>query len=176
MLIIHGEDQVESRKYFLELKPRITEVSTLVDLKEKLSTIPLFADNEKVFIENIFSRRTSNDKKEIVDFLETENPSNLIIWECRDVSAQIKKGEVKYFPYPKHIFKFLDTPNLKTFHESLKTEPVEMLFASLVTRTLKNKNQKWLDELLLIDYKQKTSTVPYNLIAALEFWLISINN
>lgn len=173
MLIIHGDNQVESRKYFLDLKPEIVEVTTLADLKEKLSAVSLFGDTKNVFVENLYSRRVSNDKKEIIEYLNAENPSNLITWESKDVTTQIKNGTVKYFPFPKHIFKFLDTPNIETFHKALTTEPVEMLFASLVTRTLKNKNQKWLDDLLEIDYKQKTSAVPYDLVAALEFWLLS---
>lgn len=174
MLIIHGDNQVESRKYFLDLKPIISEISTVVDLKEKLSAVSLFGESEKVFLENVFSRRVSNDKKEILEFLKLENPANLIIWESKDVSKSLEGGSPsKLFSFPKHIFKFLDTPNLETFHAVLKNEPVEMIFASLVTRTLKNNNQKWLDELLEIDYKQKTSSAPYDLVAAMEFWLIS---
>jgi hypothetical protein len=72
----------------------------------------------------------------------------------------------------------LDDPNLSTLRLALSTVPVEQLFASLATRVHKvllgqGRISKKIDplELLEIDYKQKTSSVPYDLTAALEIWL-----
>ena len=197
MTILHGDNQIASREAYLTAKQQaqkqglnIVDLSgdtlTLPDLTQAVESKSLFGSANAVFIENLFSRRPSNDKKQIVDYLlKLVSPLRLrgdqgviCIWEPKDVSTQIKETPSQRFDLPKHIFAFLDNPNLSTLHLALSTVPVEQLFASLATRVHKvllgqGRTSKKIDpiDLLEIDYKQKTSSAPYDLTAALEIWL-----
>ena len=105
----------------------------------------------------------------------------MVIWEPKDVSAQVKDLPSTKFDLPKYIFNFLDNPALESFHKCLEVMPVEQIFASLATRVhkallgqgriAKNINPR---ELLDLEYKQKTSSPPYDLTSALEIWLTKI--
>ena len=92
---------------------------------------------------------------------------NITMWEGKDVSTLLPN---KKFDLPKYIFKFLDNPSVELLHLCLKSLPVEMLFASLVTRAHKQVKTVWIKELLQIDYKIKTGALPYDLVTALELW------
>ena len=197
MQIIHGENQVSSREAYSNAKQQaqkqglnIVEFAgdslTISNLTQAVESKSLFGSANVVFIENIFSRRPSNEKKQIVDYLlklispleSRGDQGALCIWEPKDVSTQLKEIPSHRFDLPKHIFAFLDNPNVSTFHLALGTAPVEQIFASLATRVHKvllgqGRTSKKIDplDLLEIDYKQKTSSVPYDLTAALEIWL-----
>lgn len=196
MQIIHGDNQIASREQFLLARQtaqkqglNIVEFSgdslTLSDLTQAVESKSLFGSANAVFIENLFSSRPSNAKKQIIAYLLKKAQENIVIWEAKDVSAQVKDMPSKRFDLPKHIFTFLDNPNLSTFHSALGTAPVEQIFASLVTRLHKvllgqgrfnrqfsnSQLSTFNSQLLQIDYKQKTSSVPYDLTAALEIWL-----
>lgn len=189
MQIIHGDNQVASREQFLKAKQEaqkqglnIVEFSgdslTLGDLTQAVESKSLFGSANAVFIEGLFSRRPSNEKKQLVEYLIRSHPEQVITWDPKDISAHVKDIPSQRFDLPKHIFAFLDNPNLSTFHLALSTAPVEQIFASLATRVHKvllgqGRITKKINplELLEIDYKQKTSSVPYDLTDALEIWL-----
>ncbi len=179
MLIIHGENQIGSREYFLELRTQkpgdILDGDQLVlnDLQSKLSASSLFGESQTIYVENLFTRRPSNDKKAIIEFLESANPTNLVIWEHKAITT---KAENKNFEMPKYLFAFWNKPTLKNFHLALQVAAVEQIFAGLITGAHKRQDKKTLKEFLDIDYKNKTSVLPYDLKAALEFWLIKTHN
>lgn len=179
MLIIHGENQIASREYFLELRTKNPgdildgDIMTLVELRALLESTSLFGETQHIYIENLYSRRPSNAKKEIIEFLESANPANLVIWEHKAVTT---KAENKNFEMPKYLFAFWNKPTLKNFHLALQVAAVEQIFAGLITGAHKRQDKKTLKEFLDIDYKNKTSVLPYDLKAALEFWLIKTHN
>ena len=179
MLVIHGENQIASREYFLELRTQKQgdildgDTLTLSELQSKLSAISLFGESQNIYIENLYSRRPSNEKKAIIDYIESKNPVNLIIWEHKGVTT---KAENKNFEMPKYLFAFWNKPDIKSFHLALQVAVVEQIFAGLVTKAHREKNTIWLNDFLLIDYKQKTSASPYELKTALEIWIIKIHN
>lgn len=192
MQILHGDNQIASREKFLSLKLsavkqglNIVEFSAnqinLSDLTQAVESKSLFGSANAVFVEGFFSTRPSNTKKQIVEYLNQKQKENIIIWESKDVSAQVKDLPNTTFGLPKHIFAFLDNPNLSTLHLALSTTSVEQIFASLATRVHKallgqgrtTRNIKP-EELLEIEFKQKTSSPPYDLTAALEIWLTKI--
>ena len=185
MLIIHGENQIASRQYFLEQRTQKPgtildgDTLTLSELQTQLSAVSLFGDAQNIYIENIFSRRPSNEKKAIVEYLETHNPSNLVIWEAKTVTAQLKNINqelIRNFEMPKYLFAFWNKPSVKAFHLALQVAAVEQIFAGLITKAHNSKNRDWLTSFLEIDYKNKTSALPYDLKAALEIWLVKTHN
>ncbi|MBI5358269.1 hypothetical protein HZB69_01410 [Candidatus Amesbacteria bacterium] len=179
MLIIHGENQIASREYFLDLRTKNPgdildgDNLTLNDLQSKLNAISLFGETQHIYIENLYSRRPSNEKKAIIEYIESHNPLNLVIWEHKAVTT---KAENKNFEMPKYLFAFWNKPTLKNFHLALQVAAVEQIFAGLITGAHKKQDKKTLKEFLDIDYKNKTSALPYDLKAALEFWLIKTHN
>lgn len=177
MQILHGDNQVASRQKLLDLKKDKSVIEflgsdlVLETLSNVVATKSLFGQANTIIIEGLFSLRNSALKKDLVSYLLNHLASEVIIWEGKDVSAQVKDfSQVQKFDLPKHIFAFLDSPSLSTFHLALSTVEPEVLFASLVTRAYKRANTKWLHELLAIDYKLKTGILPYDLTTGLELW------
>lgn len=183
MIILHGENQVESRRQLLLAKSgkQLFELSgSSLDLNQLVTSIEtnsLFGQANTVIIESVFSQRASTTKKKIIDYLEKSSSKDIIIWEPKDVTSQLKGFDqklVKKFDLPKHIFKFLDFPSLSTLRLALSVTPPEVVFASLITRAHKQVKTIWLQELLAIDYKLKTGILPYSLATALELWVAKI--
>lgn len=199
MIILHGDNQVASRNQLLLLKEAAKKSGlTIVDLAGDQLTLPdlvatvestsLFGDSNSVFIDGFFSRRASNDKKKISDYLLASVDKHITIWESKDVSSQLKdfpSNIASNYSYPKYIFDFLDHPTFESFHQAISVSPVEQIFASLVTRLHKvllgaGRFPKSIDpkqavaDLLAIDYSQKTSQSPYDLTTALEIWLTKL--
>lgn len=177
VIILHGDNQVASRQALLKAKEGksilefIGSNLLLNQLVNAVETNSLFGQANTVVIESIFSLRVGAAKKALTGYLESHQDSDIIVWESKDVSSQIKNFKnVQKFDLPKHIFAFLDNPTLSTLHLALSTTEPEVLFASLATRAHKRANTKWLQELLAIDYKLKTGALPYDLTTALELW------
>lgn len=179
MQIIHGEDQIASRQYFLERRTQKPgdildgDEMTLSDLQSRLEAISLFGETQNIYIENLYSRRPSNEKKTIIDYLESKKPENLVIWERKSV---VTNGDNRKFDLPKHLSAFWNKPDIESFHLALEVAVAEQIFSGLVTRAHREKNKVWLNDFLEIDYKNKTSALPYDLKTALEIWLVKIHN
>lgn len=177
MIILHGDNQVASRQALLKAKEGksilefIGSNLLLNQLVNAVETNSLFGQANTVIIEGIFSLRVSANKKSIVEYLESHQDSDVIIWESKDVSTQLKNFKnIQKFDLPKYIFSFLDSPTIPGLQQVLQTMPPEQILASLATRAHKRANTKWLQELLAIDYKLKTGALPYDLTTALELW------
>lgn len=175
MLILHGDNQIASREALNSYKKNSIVINELLldSIRQAVESKSLFGDISLVIIENIFSSRPSNTKKQIIEYLLANQKENILIWESKDVTSQLKTfpGEIiKRYDLPKYIFSFLDRPTISGLHQVLQTMPPEQILASLATRAHKQVNTKWLQELLDIDYKIKTGTLPYDLSVALELW------
>src|SRR3989344_3842949 len=148
MTILHGDDQIASRKNFLDLKDRAQAAGKqLVDLDGAHITLPdlvtaaestsLLGTSNAVFIENLYTRRPSNDKKALIDYLETHSVSDITVWEPKDVTAQLKALSLKQitkFDLPKSIWKFIDTWDLTAYHQALASNDPEQILALLAKR------------------------------------------
>lgn len=183
MLILHGDNQVASRQALLAAKEGrpILEFTgsdiSLDKLVNAVETNSLFGQANTAVIEGIFSQRVSANKKTIVEYLESHQDSDILIWESKDVSSQIKNFKnIQKFDLPKYIFGFLDNPTISGLHQVLQTMPPEQILASLATRAYKRANTKWLQELLTLDYQLKTGSRPYDLTTALELWCAKLTN
>ncbi len=160
MVVLHGEDIVSSRERLNQLvteaKLADKEVLRLDGTKVSLSEVKqawespsLFGQERLVVIEGLFSRQQSKEKKAIFDYLKSEvsKPvtSNVILWDGKQLTASQLKGfpkqGIEEFKLPVAIFKFLDgfapgqaRQNLLLFEETLKYQPVEMVFGMLIKR------------------------------------------
>ncbi len=179
MLILHGDNQITSREALNSLKKDALVINNLsLDIiRQAVESKSLFNDIKQIVIENIFSSRPSNSKKQIIEYLLANQKENILIWESKDVTTQLKEFSpqiIKSFVLPKYIFNFLDRPTIPGLHQVLQTMPAEQILASLATRAHKQVNTKWLEELLAIDYKLKTGLLPYDLSTALELWCVKL--
>lgn len=148
MLILMGENQVKSRdvlnelkqkakskgKEIIRLKGQSVEIS---ELKQAMESESLFGGEKLIVIEELFSARESNRKKEIIDYLKGDF-DNLVIWEGKKIDKRKLKGfdaEIKEFEVSSVIFKLTDSLSvgntnqmLKLLDSCLEKESAEMVF------------------------------------------------
>ena len=150
MLIYHGQNTVVSRNRLHEKIASFSgevirfegEKLSLVDLKQSLESSSLFGAERLVVVENLFSRRPSRAKEEILKYLKWQMPKNLLIWEGKDIDGRTLKpfgitNSLK-FAIPAQIFNFLDSldptnkkNSLSILHQCQKTTPAEIIFFML---------------------------------------------
>jgi hypothetical protein len=145
MKIFHGDNQVASRKSYIDHKNRSQKAGfeirifeglevTASELSMALATTSLLAENQAVYIENFFSRRPGKEKEQITLFLLEHLDSNINIWESKNVSILLKKfpsDRIERYDPPKSLFGFLETLNITHLHLALSTTPPEQLLVVL---------------------------------------------
>lgn len=145
MLILHGEDQVSSRNQFLGLKDQAKAQNkyiidlpgsslSLPELTTSVESISLLGNSNSVFIEDLFTRRPSNEKKQLLDYVSQHPNSDIYIWEGKDVSAQLRSippAHIKRFDLPSSVFAFLDHLSINLFHQALSSSAPEQILAIL---------------------------------------------
>ncbi len=151
IVIIHGDDLVSSRGYFLSERKKtknpifFDKSVSKTDLMQIIDGKSLFFESKDIFIENFFigKKTNSNEYKEIVDYVnQRSKDSNFIFWEGKKIEKSIlssfKNLIPKGFNLPQNLFYFLDSikPNSKNnavlFHDALKTIDEEMLFYMII--------------------------------------------
>lgn len=146
--IIHGDDQVSSRKHFIEIKKSKPSLDgnkvALSEIIQILEGGDLFEDKKEMFVENFFSKRKPG--KEFLDILEyvkkNDKRGEIYFWEEKEITGKnlsvFSKPGIKLFKIPKNIFIFLGNikPNnnrlIKEFHDLLKTTEAEFIFAMMI--------------------------------------------
>lgn len=218
MQIFHGEDIKQSRAAFIEAKDKIKknggelnefagDVITTSDIKTALQSISLLGQNPTVSIEGVFSRRVSNERKLIIEFLSQNTNSEILIWEPKDISTLIKQfpaNSIKHFPLPQKVFSFLDTLNPKLMPDIFADTEPEQLLGLLAKRAhdlilvkenklnlpswqltkLQNQVKQFSisglvelnNQLLELDYKNKSGSLSSDLGSALEVLMVKLNN
>lgn len=153
MYLIHGQNLVLSRKFLTE---KIKEFSgeiirldgekiDLTELKQTLESGSLFGKDKLIIVENLFSRRPSIIKDELIEYCRLSHPTNLIIWEGKEIDGRklrsIPPQNVNHFALNKVIFKFLDSISpgnqkvtLNFYHQCLPQDPPELIFYLLSQR------------------------------------------
>lgn len=148
--IIHGDDTLSSRNFFIEQKNKAKdplsfegEVINLTELVQNLDGSMLFSSTRNIFIEDFFSKRKpGKDFDEIISYLQNRNEANIYFYEKKKLtkkqSSAFKDGIIKTFDYPKNLFQFLDNirpkniNNLILFHDVIKTVEVELMLFMLI--------------------------------------------
>jgi hypothetical protein len=145
--LIHGDDNLSSRKYYLSLKKSdaITfDAETLnpIELAQSLQGSGLFEDSKKIFIENLFTRKGSKNLTSVAEILENNDHAEIYIWADKDVGVRslgkFPKFENQNFKIPQNIWSFLDSirpnnsRNITSFHNALKGTEPEIVFAMIL--------------------------------------------
>ena len=148
--LIHGDDIVSSRKYFIEEKNSLKNLKSLdskdlniQNLVELFKSDSLFSTEKNIFIENFFEQKKSDEFEKIINYVKKNSSKvNLFIWEKDELSktelSVFPKTKANLFKIPKTLFSFLDnispnsTNNVLNFHLALKTADEEMIFYMLI--------------------------------------------
>lgn len=149
--IIHGDDIVSSRNFFVGQKQKIKnplefagENITLTDLVQVFEGGELFTEQKAVFLEDFLTKRkTGRDKDQILAYLTKYQSHEIFLWEGKEISTKslsaFKKAEIRHFKLPQSLFLFLDAlkPSSGTlivplFHKTLKNMEVELVFYMLI--------------------------------------------
>ena len=148
MIIVHGDNQLASRQFFLAKKNEVKKQGqnivdlagdslSLPELSSALSSTTLLGESNAVFVEGFFSRRPSNEKKAIVEYLKQNPQANIFFWESKDISTQLTTHNplhIHKHDLPKHIFTFIDNWSLSTLRLALSTTEPEQIMAMLAKR------------------------------------------
>lgn len=145
--VIHGKDNLTSRKYFLSQKDdqSITfdaEKMNLVEFSQSLSGNELFGSSKKVFVENLFTRSGTKNLISVAEILQSNESADVFIWADKEIGvkslSEFPKFDNQNFKIPQNIWTFLDgirpnnPRNIISFHKVLdETEP-EIILAMLV--------------------------------------------
>jgi hypothetical protein len=147
VLIIHGEDNLTSRNFYLSCKDKNSlffdaENINIVELSQAINGSGLFLSSGKIFIDNLFTRKGLKSQKEIIEILIKSSDLSVFLYADKEVSikefSQIRELEQKNFKINVNIWNFLDNiePNNKNnifeFHKVLKGSEPEIIFAMLV--------------------------------------------
>lgn len=147
--IIHGDDTVSSRNYYLSQKTEQSisfdgEKLTLTDLVQIMEGSSLFLETKKIFIDNFLSKRKiGHEFEEIISFINNHSKdNNVFFWEGKEISKKnlslFENSTVKTYKLPQMIFTFLDnikpksTKNVLFFHEALLNSETELIFFMLI--------------------------------------------
>lgn len=152
ILIIHGEDNTNSRNLFFEEKNKVKnpilingDGLTYDFLFNSIENTSLFAGEIYFFIENFFSKNKagSEEFKKISDYLNSKKDVNIVFWDKEEISKtslnSFKSAVVKSFTLPKNLFPFLDNirPNnssflINSFNDLLKTTEAEIILFMII--------------------------------------------
>ena len=144
--LIHGDNIVQSRNYYLDIKNQYKNIKVLsgdklsmTDFVETIEGDGLFSTTEAVFIEQIFSKKRAGEELDaIIGYLNHDHEVPLILWEGKAIDkkqiVKLKKVTTKLFSYPKILFQLLDAiqPNngkqlVNLFHQATQTEAAELI-------------------------------------------------
>jgi len=151
MIILHGDNQIASRQAFLALKQQaisagkqVQEYSgdslSLPQLVTAVESVSLFGTVNAVFVDGLFSRRPSNEKKTLIAYLSDHPKADISVWEHKDVAAQVKTfapASVRKFDLPKYLFVFLEHFTLPGLKQALTGSSPEQVF-SLIVRQVRS--------------------------------------
>lgn len=144
--IIHGDDIVSSRNFFISQKQKIKnppefngESVSLTDLVQIFEGGELFRAEKTLFLEDFLTKRKqSRDKDQIISYLAKYQNHGVFLWEGKEASLKslvlFKKAEIKHFKLPQTLFAFLDSikPGLGPSHITLFYKVLENMEAELV--------------------------------------------
>lgn len=145
--LVHGSDSVSSRKFFLDQKDEESltfdaESLILSELEQSLGGSGLFGNTKKIFLENLFTRKSAKNIEPIGKLLTSNPDLNVYFWADKEVGvkplASFPKFENKNFKIPQSMWAFLDgirpnnALNVSSFHKTLQETEPEIIFAMIV--------------------------------------------
>ena len=169
VIVLHGNDREKSyarlTKFTREARKRGWEI-----VNDKIEDTPSLFGTEKLIIVRdyrIIQKKELNYISKIPGYLVIYNQGNIL---QTFLNTLPKDTKIEKFELPILIWKFLDNMTVKGFHELLKTNAPEYLFAmiawKLKQRYIKNPNEinaNLISELAGIDVKSKTGRIDLKL-------------
>ena len=179
--VIHGDNQSLSRQFLNDSAKDFIRLEsselTPESLTQNLESASLFGGCRGVVINHL-------PKDNFLKIIAQNKDKNVYIWEKKSLTSAVCKKLIllgfvlKEFKLPKTVFKFLNSLSLKDFRETIKIEPVELVFYLLHRRIAqqiqKNSDPKWpklLRQLMEIDYSIKSGQSDLSLTAQLDLLL-----
>lgn len=161
MIIIHGENTINSRQKLIEVidlaknqKQEIVrqESKTLneAELEEILGSSDLFGTQKTIIIEGLHSLQTSKKKKLLIQMVANSELHNIVLWEKRSLTKTMLKQFAKTnnqsgledyeFKASKTLFAWLDllgkkntqTQKLQLLHEAIEKDGEYFCFIMLI--------------------------------------------
>jgi len=152
LTIIHGNDVVRSRKFFLLEKQRFYDAAFMQEGEVNLTMLAqflegggLFGDSKTIFIEQFLSgRKKSSEKEFVISYLkEQAKLHDIFLWEGKELERGVigffKGASVKLYKLPSSLFALMDAIKpgngkvlIELFHKSIETSEAEMVFFMLV--------------------------------------------
>ena len=117
LTIIHGDDIVSSRNYFISLKKDNSltfdaENLILIELAQSLQGEELFGGSKYIFIDNLFTRKAAKNFNGIIEILNSKTEADVYIWSDKilgsKVLSELPKHTSQVFKIPQTIWAFLD--------------------------------------------------------------------
>ena len=145
--IIHGDDVVSSRNFFLAQKksnePILNgENLTFTQLVQSLEGGSLFGEEKVLLIENFFLKNSDAEIRTIANYVEKHTAFQFLFWEGKKLLQKhrscFKDPVIKQFLLPTVLFTFLQSvrPNNKNsvllLHKTIATTAVELVFSLLI--------------------------------------------
>lgn len=179
--LIHGNDILTSRNYFLSQKDKDSltfdaEIISPIELAQSMQGSGLFETKatNKIFIENLFTRKGTKSMESIAWVLNQNSSANVYIWADKEIGvkqlASFPKFENKNFKIPQKIWSFLDgikpnsEVNVKAFHHAITGSEPEIIFAMLIRQFrlllgISSESKNNIDEVKKLAPWQKTKLV-----------------
>ncbi len=168
MLIIHGDDQVSSRRYLLDQKKLYEDGHRpVLDLSAdnltfdrfylSVNSATLLGSLPVILLEKLFSSRPNKEKNRIIDYLLLHPASDVLVWEDKNISPKLKSvppASVKTFDFPKVLWNFIDQISVPSYHRALTTTPAEVMIGLLAKR---------IHDLMLVQSGQTAAFPPWQL-------------
>lgn len=150
--VIHGEDVVSSRGYYIKLRGNVSDANTfegislhLEDIAQSLSSNALFAQEKNLFIEDFFTKRkTGKETDAIISYINNAvSDATVTFWESKELSLKqlrcLKDSQNKLFKINKTIFQFLDALSpgntklmMSLFHQTLQVDDEQFIFFMVI--------------------------------------------
>ncbi|HYM65431.1 MAG TPA: hypothetical protein VES68_03030, partial [Candidatus Sulfotelmatobacter sp.] len=151
-LIIHGNNLLESRNFYFDIKNKTQSFDLLTGEKITFDTLfqlsegsSLFEKEKTIFLENFFSlnKSSSLESKKIIEYVNSNKKLNLVIWESTELSKTtlnlIKDFQIKTFSIPSQLFIFLDSlkpgdgkKSISIFNSLIKNSEAELIWFMLI--------------------------------------------
>jgi hypothetical protein len=147
VFLVHGNDTLASRTYFLSKKDKNSfsfnaEDLNFIELNQVLNGSSIFPVTKNIFIENFFTRKALTNQKEIIKALSVKSEIDIYIYSDKEENlktlSEIKNLDQNNFKIPQNLWNFLDAirPNnyesVLNFHNALKGSDPEFIFAMLL--------------------------------------------
>lgn len=151
-ILLHGENIVESREALHQIRTKHKgeilnlngKTVSLTEIKQALESMSLFEGDRLVIIENLFSRQSKTQLKELIDYIANiKTNTSLVLWEGKELGKvalrKFTAFDVQLFKIPKVLFAFLENiipgnieKMLVLLNESRKSNEEMFIFLMIV--------------------------------------------